>query len=100
MFKICLNHILTSDIKYLPKDDKTWLFYASDYSEGELANEQFCLRFKTAEIAQEFMKAVNDALSGEISDTGKILNDGNTLLVIFVVCISLMAYFLYRQRKS
>ncbi|RZC37236.1 E3 SUMO-protein ligase RanBP2, partial [Asbolus verrucosus] len=71
IFKICLNHILTSDVKYLLKDDKTWLFSAPDFSEGEIANEQFCVRFKNAEIAQEFMKAVNDALSGSSSDTGK-----------------------------
>ncbi|XP_044270326.1 E3 SUMO-protein ligase RanBP2 [Tribolium madens] len=75
VFKICLNHILTTDIKYLPKDDKTWLFHASDYSEGEITEEQFCLRFKNAEIAQEFMKAVNDALSGASSDTGKKLEE-------------------------
>jgi E3 SUMO-protein ligase RanBP2 len=71
IFKICLNHVLTSDVKYMPKDAKTWLFSAPDYSEGELTNEQFCVRFKNAEIAQEFLKAVNDALGGASSDTGK-----------------------------
>ncbi|KAJ3660264.1 hypothetical protein Zmor_004720 [Zophobas morio] len=71
VFKICLNHILTTEIKYLPKDDKSWLFCAADFSEGELVNEQFCVRFKNAEVAQEFMKAVNDALNEASSDTGK-----------------------------
>ncbi|KAG5883507.1 hypothetical protein JTB14_013934 [Gonioctena quinquepunctata] len=62
--KICLNHILTKDIEYLPKDEKSWLFAAADFSEGEIAHEQFCVRFKTADIAQEFKKAISDAVQG------------------------------------
>ncbi|KAJ8969538.1 hypothetical protein NQ317_008618 [Molorchus minor] len=63
VLKICLNHTLNKDIEYIAKDDKTWLFHAADFSEGEVAHEQFCIRFKTPEIAQEFKKAVTDALN-------------------------------------
>lgn len=63
VLKICLNHWLTKDIEYLPKDEKTWLFHAADFSEGELSRDQFCLRFKDAEVAQAFKKCIDDALA-------------------------------------
>lgn len=103
VLKICLNHILTSDIEYLPKDDKTWLFSAPDYSEGEINHWQFCLRFKTAEIAQDFKKAVDSSVKKSAGGPGKmrtnfkhIVNMNNTVfygtslvfigLTVFVVC--------------
>lgn len=63
VFKICLNHWLTKDVEYLSKDEKTWLFHAADFSEGELSRDQFCLRFKSSEVAVEFKKAIDDALT-------------------------------------
>lgn len=63
--KICLNHKLTSDIEYKPKDSKSWQFIANDYSEGTYELDNFCLRFKTDEIARDFKKAIDDALAGE-----------------------------------
>lgn len=62
VLKICLNHTLTKDIIYNSKDDKTWLFTAPDFSEGEIQHKQFCIRFKNAEIAQNFKKAIDSAL--------------------------------------
>ncbi|CAH1128711.1 unnamed protein product [Ceutorhynchus assimilis] len=76
VLKICLNHWLTTDIEYLSKDEKTWLFHAADFSESELIRDQFCLRFKSAEIAQEFKKAVDDALAGK--DTEQKIVDVKT----------------------
>lgn len=72
VLKICLNHILTNSIEYIKKDDRSWLFHAADYSEGEIAHEQYCLRFKTAEMAQEFKVAVNNAIQNSAtSEQGK-----------------------------
>lgn len=68
VLKICLNHALKSDIIYKPKDDKTWLFAANDFSEGEFILYQFCLRFKTKEIALEFKEAIDKALE-VVTDT-------------------------------
>ncbi|KAJ8957127.1 hypothetical protein NQ318_007343 [Aromia moschata] len=68
VLKICLNHILTRDIDYITKDEKTWLFHAADFSEGELTPEQFCVRFKNSEIAQDFRKAITNALEGQSDD--------------------------------
>lgn len=63
VLKICLNHVLSSEIVYKPKDDRTWLFSAPDFSEGEISHDRFCIRFKNAEIAKQFMDAVDDALN-------------------------------------
>lgn len=67
VLKICLNHALTVEILYSPKDDKTWLFAANDFSEGELSLQQFCLRFKSKEIALEFKEAVDKARDGKLA---------------------------------
>lgn len=80
ILKICLNHVLTKDVDYLPKDEKSWLFYVADYSEGQLAHEQFCLRFKNNDIAQDFKDAVSRAVSTTAvgdGDKGKDVTDNN-----------------------
>ncbi|KAJ6635177.1 E3 SUMO-protein ligase RanBP2 [Pseudolycoriella hygida] len=64
ILKICLNHVLNDEVEYKVKDDKSWHFIVNDFSEGEVELMQFCLRFKTPEIAQEFRQAVRDALNG------------------------------------
>lgn len=59
--KICLNHFLTPDLTFTPKDDKTWLWSAPDYAEHQITTEQFCIRFKTKEVASEFKAAIDSA---------------------------------------
>lgn len=61
ILKVCLNHWLTSDINYLVKDDKSWLFSACDFSTGEITPQQFCIRFANKTVAQEFKTAIDDA---------------------------------------
>lgn len=65
ILKICLNHVLNDEVEYKVKDDKSWHFITNDFSEGEVELMQFCLRFKTPEIAVEFRQAVRDALAGK-----------------------------------
>lgn len=65
VLKICLNHALDADIQYQKKDDKSWLFVANDFSEGVFEVMNFSLRFKNAEIANDFKSAIDRALSGE-----------------------------------
>ncbi|KAI8124673.1 RANBP2-like and GRIP domain-containing protein 1 [Lucilia cuprina] len=64
ILKICLNHVLNEDVDYKRKDDKSWLFVVNDFSEGEVELEKFSLRFKTKEVAEEFMATVKKALDG------------------------------------
>ncbi|XP_077300108.1 ranBP2-like and GRIP domain-containing protein 3 [Arctopsyche grandis] len=61
IFKICLNHYLTDDIEYMPKDEKTWLFSACDFSTGEICPQQFCIRFVNKDVAGEFKAAIDNA---------------------------------------
>lgn len=68
VLKICLNHCLTKEVEYTSKDERTWLFSAADYSDGEISYQQFCIRFKNPETATEFMQAVDDARRS-LSDT-------------------------------
>lgn len=72
ILKICLNHMLTADIEYHAKDEKTWLFTAPDFSEGEINHWQFCIRFKTPELAQNFKMAVDEALRAINNIDGKL----------------------------
>lgn len=67
ILKICLNHVLDRDVEYKKKDDKSWHFIVNDFSEGQYEIEQLCLRFKTADIAQEFKTAIDNALNGVTS---------------------------------
>jgi len=64
VLKICLNHVLNSSVAYKPKDEKSWLFVVHDFSEGESVLERLALRFKSAEVAQSFLNAVNSAING------------------------------------
>ena len=60
--KICCNHNLTKDIeiKAMSTSDKAWTWTAPDFSEGEVKNEVFGLRFKTADIANTWKSLVDD----------------------------------------
>lgn len=94
IFKICLNHALTTEIEYKPKDDKSWHFVANDYSEGEVELLQFCLRFKTPEIAIAFKTAVDDALAGK-----SIVQNGGNGKFINSLFVSHSEFLIYRTGK-
>ncbi|KAB7495494.1 E3 SUMO-protein ligase RanBP2, partial [Armadillidium nasatum] len=59
--KICLNHYLTPDMQFRPKDDKSLFWVATDFSEQEPSKETFAIRFKTSDIMKSFLKAVQEA---------------------------------------
>jgi hypothetical protein len=61
VLKLCLNHFLQPEYIFRVKDRKTWLWVASDYSEGRLEEEKFAVRFKEEEIAAEFKQAIDKA---------------------------------------
>lgn len=70
ILKLCLNFVLTDEIEFKRKEDKSWNFAASDFSEGEIEPTYFAIRFKNKEFADDFKKAVDDALAG-VSQSGK-----------------------------
>ena len=62
VLKICCNHFLSQemDFKPLSSSDKAWQWSAPDFSEGEVTNELFALRFKTADLANDWKNIVDD----------------------------------------
>ncbi|CAL1276110.1 unnamed protein product [Larinioides sclopetarius] len=62
VLKVCLNHYLTKDLKFEKRGDKSWSWTATDFSENEPSPELLAVRFKTSELADDFKKAIDDAL--------------------------------------
>lgn len=54
--KICANHVITSDmeIKPMKNETKAYFWVANDFADETVVLEMFCIRFKTADIAQQF----------------------------------------------
>lgn len=98
VLKICLNHMLTPDIEYRPKDDKTWLFCAPDFSEGEIDHQKFCLRFKTGEVAQDFKKSITNALQKITDKNGKV-NSMFVLSASFAFLTASILIICFRNKK-
>ncbi|GFT83849.1 e3 SUMO-protein ligase RanBP2 [Nephila pilipes] len=67
VLKVCLNHSLTKDLKFEKRNDKSWSWTATDFSENEPSPELLAVRFKTSELAEEFKKSIDDAL-GKVYD--------------------------------
>lgn len=65
--KIVANHYVVADaepyyeLKPNAGSDKIWVWMAQDFAEGELAVEQFALKFGTPEKALGFKDAFEDA---------------------------------------
>ncbi|KAH7429571.1 hypothetical protein KP509_09G056500 [Ceratopteris richardii] len=61
--KICANHTVLPSITLQEHQgsDKTWVWHASDFADGELKDELFCIRFGNVENAQAFKTAFEDA---------------------------------------
>lgn len=77
VLKVCLNHYVTSDIVFNRKDEKTWQWCAPDYSEGEVQYDTFAIRFKTPEIAQGFMDALEAVKKNIEPSVKKPESEGN-----------------------
>lgn len=61
--KLCANHIIIKDMKLVPSSssDRTWVWNTlADLSEEEPAPQQFAVRFKTCDIADDFKKAFEE----------------------------------------
>jgi len=62
VLKVCCNHMLTKTMEFKPlaTSDRAWTWTAGDFSEGEVSNELFALKFKTAEMAKNWKGVVDD----------------------------------------
>ncbi|CAL9205282.1 unnamed protein product [Musa hybrid cultivar] len=58
--KICANHLVIPSIKIQEHagNDKSCVWHASDFADGELKEEMFCIRFGSVENCKKFMEMV------------------------------------------
>ena len=63
--KLCANHAILEFMELKPlKSEKSWTWFTqADISDGEIKPEQFSVRFKTVEIAQEFKSIFEKCLT-------------------------------------
>ena len=61
VFKICLNHALTTDLIFKSQDERSWLWAARDFFEGEGVMETLVIRFRSPQEAKYFMDAIDKA---------------------------------------
>ncbi|KAG6554160.1 hypothetical protein Mapa_004076 [Marchantia paleacea] len=61
--KICANHLVipATTLQEHAGSDKSWVWHASDYSDGELKEELFCIRLGSTDSAQKFKSAFEEA---------------------------------------
>ena len=61
--KIIAKHFLDPRISISPNcgSDKSWVWIAFDFSDNELVETTFAIRFASSDIAQEFKDAFNKA---------------------------------------
>ena len=74
VLKVCANHTITSEMRLLAKSDTSWCWTACDYSEDEMKVEQFCVRFKTIEIAKKFYEIFEKGYKVDVSSKNSVSN--------------------------
>ncbi|CAL9207006.1 unnamed protein product [Musa hybrid cultivar] len=60
--KICANHLVLPSIKIQEHagNDKSCVWHAADFADGELKEEMFCIRFGSVENCKKFIEMVED----------------------------------------
>lgn len=61
ILKLCLNHFVLPNFELNSKDERTWIWNAADYSEGEIEPTLFACRFKTSDIANNFKEIIDES---------------------------------------
>lgn len=63
IWKICANHQINDDttLNRHQEKDSAFIWSAVDFADGVAKDELLCIRFKTAELANEFFKKFNEA---------------------------------------
>ncbi|KAJ7514588.1 hypothetical protein O6H91_23G051400 [Diphasiastrum complanatum] len=61
--KICANHLVlpSTSLQEHAGSDKSWVWHATDFSDGELKDELFCIRLGSTENAQKFKEVFEEA---------------------------------------
>ncbi|XWS29036.1 hypothetical protein CRYUN_Cryun25bG0122200 [Craigia yunnanensis] len=67
--KICANHLVlpTMTVQEHAGNDKSCLWHASDFADGELKDELFCIRFASVENCKTFMEMFKEVAESQKS---------------------------------
>lgn len=74
VLKLCCNHYLTSNTKFLEMDNRSYIWSATDFSDEKSVDEKFAIRFKSADVARSFLEAVKQALNQTLAKSSPISN--------------------------
>ncbi|KAL1532592.1 Ran-binding protein 1 c [Salvia divinorum] len=74
--KICANHLVlpTMSVQEHHGNDKSCVWHAADFSDGELKEETFCVRFASVENSKSFkdkIEEITESLSKESGDSAE-----------------------------
>lgn len=58
IFKLCCNMVITKDLNFKKLNATTYSFGGQDFSENEMKTEALAIRFKTADLIDQFLGAV------------------------------------------
>ncbi|MCL7031268.1 hypothetical protein MKW94_019376 [Papaver nudicaule] len=71
--KICVNHLVlpttATTMQEHAGSEKSWLWHATDFSDGESKEEVFCVRFGTIASAKEFREIVVKAAESPVQES-------------------------------
>merc|ERR1719483_1781389 len=81
VLKVCCNHFLSKSMEFKPlaTSDRAWTWTAGDFSDGEISNELFALKFKTTEMAKNWKKVVDDCQTNVSESPTKAAPSSTTL---------------------
>ena len=67
--KICANHLVlpTMSVQEHAGNDKSCVWHATDFADGELKDELFCIRFGSVENCKTFMEKVTEVAESQKS---------------------------------
>ncbi|XVF08304.1 hypothetical protein REPUB_Repub06bG0215000 [Reevesia pubescens] len=65
--KICANHLVlpTMTVQEHAGNDKSCVWHAPDFADGELKEEMFCIRFASVENCKSFMERVQEVAESQ-----------------------------------
>ncbi|CAI9097032.1 OLC1v1033324C1 [Oldenlandia corymbosa var. corymbosa] len=68
--KICANHLIvpTMTVQEHSGNEKSCVWHAADFADGELKNEMFCMRFASVENCKTFMEKVEEIAESQKSN--------------------------------
>ncbi|CAA0821287.1 Ran-binding protein 1 homolog c [Striga hermonthica] len=70
--KICANHLVlpTLTLQEHQGNDKSCVWHAADFADGELKQETFCIRFPSVENCKSFKDKIEEITESQAKDSG------------------------------